>query len=86
MKQFQDLNLYVILFLIIILSIIHYCYCTEHDTDEYCSRKKIIKSVISGIIRGFLMGLIILNAEFAMVSALVLGIINPIVTLIEHHI
>ncbi len=44
----------------------------------------IIKSSISGALRGALMGLLINGAEGAVVGALVLGTINPIITGIDH--
>lgn len=44
----------------------------------------IVKSCISGIFRGFLMGMLLNGWEGAITSAIVLGTINPIVTGIEH--
>ncbi len=44
----------------------------------------IIKSSMSGAIRGALMGLLINGVEGATVGALVLGMINPIITGIDH--
>lgn len=44
----------------------------------------ILKSSISGAIRGALMGLIINGIEGAITSAIVFGTINPILTGIEH--
>lgn len=47
--------------------------------------KGIVKSCISGLFRGFLMGMMLTGFEGAITSALVLGTINPIVTGIEHN-
>ena len=46
--------------------------------------KKILKSMLTGAIRGALMGLALNGVEGAITSALVLGTINPIITCIEH--
>lgn len=44
----------------------------------------VLKSSISGVIRGALMGLMINGVEGAVVGGIVLGMINPIMTGIEH--
>ena len=46
--------------------------------------KKIIKSMLSGAIRGALMGLALNGVEGAITSAIVLGTINPLITSVEH--
>lgn len=46
----------------------------------------LVKSATSGIIRGFLMGLLINGFEGAVLGAFVLGTINPIISGIEHAI
>ena len=48
--------------------------------------KKIFKSMITGAVRGALMGLVLNGVEGAITSALVLGTINPIITSIEHKL
>lgn len=45
----------------------------------------IIKSCVSGLFRGFLMGMLLTGMKGAITSAIVLGTINPIVTGIEHN-
>lgn len=47
--------------------------------------KTLIKSSLSGAIRGALMGLLLNGLEGALTSALVLGMINPIITSLEHN-
>lgn len=47
--------------------------------------KGVVKSCISGMFRGFLMGMLLNGLEGAITSAVVLGTINPIVTGIEHN-
>lgn len=45
--------------------------------------KGIIKSMLTGVTRGALMGLLLNGIEGSITSAIVLGIINPIITSIE---
>jgi hypothetical protein len=47
---------------------------------------KVTKSCISGIMRGFLMGLLIGGVEGAVVSSVSLGLVNPIMLVLEHHV
>ncbi len=44
----------------------------------------LLKSSMSGMLRGFLMGMLLSGPEGALVTAVVLGMINPIMTSIEH--
>ena len=44
----------------------------------------IVKSCLTGLLRGFLMGLLLSGVEGGVVTALSLGIINPIMTSIDH--
>ncbi len=53
-------------------------------TNAPPNMKKIFKSIITGAIRGGLMGLLLNGVEGAITSALVLGTINPIITSIEY--
>ncbi len=46
--------------------------------------KGILKSAMSGALRGALMGLLLNGIEGAIASALVLGMINPIIASVEH--
>lgn len=45
--------------------------------------KGVIKSMLTGLTRGALMGLLLNGIEGSITSAIVLGIINPIITSIE---
>jgi hypothetical protein len=44
----------------------------------------IVKSCLSGLLRGFLMGILLNGLEGAIVTSIALGTINPIMTTIEH--
>ena len=46
----------------------------------------LVKSSLLGILRGYLMGLLIGGVEAATVTAITLGIVNPILASIEHGI
>ena len=56
----------------------------DKQSKEAPSFKGIIKSFLTGIVRGIFMGLLLYGPEGALTSALVLGMINPIITSIEH--
>lgn len=86
MKTFSDLNIFPVLLLFIIVIIVLHQYCGDDKDKKYCSRKQIIKSILGGISRGLLLGIMVLDIEFGLVTALALGIINPIITILEHQI
>lgn len=57
----------------------------EKKAKEPPKFRSILKSALSGLVRGGLMGLLLTNdLEGAATSALVLGMINPIITGIDH--
>lgn len=47
--------------------------------------KALIRSSASGAIRGFLMGILIGGLEGALITAMTLGLVNPIMLTLEHH-
>lgn len=44
----------------------------------------IVKSCLVGLLRGFLMGIMLSGIEGAVVTSISLGVVNPIMTSIEH--
>jgi hypothetical protein len=56
----------------------------ERRSSSPPSTRGIMKSALSGVIRGGLMGLVLGGVEGAAASAIVLGLINPIITGIEY--
>lgn len=58
----------------------------EKKLKKKADTKTIIRSSVTGAIRGFLMGLILGSFEGACVTAITLGIVNPVLTRLEYHI
>lgn len=58
----------------------------EKRSNQPPKMEGLAKSATSGIIRGFLMGLLINGFEGAVLGAFVLGTINPIISSVEYAI
>lgn len=56
----------------------------EHKSNQPPRFWMIVKSCMTGLLRGFLMGVMLNGLEGAVVTSLSLGIINPIMTSIDH--
>ncbi len=55
----------------------------ENKKKKYITRSDIFQNIFSGLVRGILMGLILDDMEGGFTLALMLGLINPILTVVE---
>lgn len=58
----------------------------EKHTKKKLDLRAMLRSSATGAIRGFLMGLVLGSFEGACVTAITLGLINPILARLEYHI
>lgn len=58
----------------------------EKKTKKKCDTRALVRSAATGAIRGFLMGMVLGSFEGACVTAITLGVINPVLTRLEYHI
>lgn len=58
----------------------------QKNNETSISAAKIKKQVVGGALRGFFMGLIFMDIEGGITLSIVLGILNPLVSLFENKI
>ena len=79
MAKLEDLytGIFIAIFIVAMYIFIYYHYC---DIDK----SSLLKTTYSGVIRGFLMGIILGGLDGAIATSITLGTINPIVYYMEN--
>lgn len=58
----------------------------SNKAEDRVTGRDVYKSVFNGVVRGFLMGLVLSNLEGGIVMSLMLGLINPVILYAEKSI